>query len=181
MRLFAGIALDDATRAACGKAVEELRRTGFSAKFEQVDKLHVTLAFLGNVDPSQSTGVVDALESTAAGTAPFEFLLDKVGAFPNERKPRIVYVGAREQGRAFRVLSARLRAAYRDLGFTFKDDAVAHVTIARVKDPRRPLPLIDAGPAVLPVTTLTLFESIHDKTKNTSRYVISATSELRGA
>lgn len=180
MRLFAGIELDANTRAACSTVIDELRRSGFAAKFEELDKLHVTLAFLGNVDRQRHTEIVRVMDETAAATPPFDVPLDKTGAFPHERKPRVVYVGSREQGRDFRMLSARLRGGYAELGFNFKDDGVAHVTVARVKDPRRPLPLVDVTPAILHVRTLTLFESLHDKEKNTSRYVTSATSDLRG-
>ena len=181
MRLFAGVEIDDVARAACSEVIEELVRSGFAAKFEQPEKLHVTLAFLGNVDVELHAKSIEVLAQTAAATAPFDVRFDKVGAFPHERKPRIVYVGAREQGREFRMLCARLRGAYAELGFTFKDDAVAHVTVARVKDPRGPLPLVEVGPVTLRVNALTLFESLHDKEKNTSRYVVSATSELSGA
>ncbi|HEY1977929.1 MAG TPA: RNA 2',3'-cyclic phosphodiesterase [Candidatus Baltobacteraceae bacterium] len=178
MRLFAGIELDDTARAACGAVIEELARSGFAAKFEGLDKLHVTLAFLGNVDPERHVEIVRVMDEAAAATAPLDVALDKVGAFPHEQKPRIVYVGAREQGRDFRTVCERLRSGYAGLGFTFKDDAVAHVTVARVKDPRRPLPLVNVAPVTLRIRALTLFESVHDKEKNTSRYVVSATSEL---
>jgi 2'-5' RNA ligase len=180
VRLFAGIELDSSTRAACGTVIDELQRRGFAAKFEELDKLHVTLAFLGNVDRERHAEIVRVMEQTAAATAPLEVPLDKTGAFPHERRPRVVYVGAREQGRDFRMLCARLRGGYAEIGFDFKDDAVAHVTVARVKDPQRPLPLVDVAPTTLHVRTLTLFESLHDKEKNTSRYVVSATSDLLG-
>jgi RNA 2',3'-cyclic 3'-phosphodiesterase len=129
----------------------------------------VTLAFLGNVEDVRYDEIVGAMHRAATCCAPLAVTLDKLGAFPHERKPRILYVGAREQGAPFRTLCAHLRSQFVDLGFTFKDDAVAHVTIARVKDPRRPLPLIDVSPARLHVTSLTLFESLFDKQKKTSR------------
>jgi RNA 2',3'-cyclic 3'-phosphodiesterase len=179
VRLFAGVALDEATRATCGTVINVLQRSGFAATFEALDKLHVTLAFLGNVDSERCAEIVRVMEETAAATAAFDLTFDKVGAFPHERKPRIVYVGARDQGRDFRLMCARLRGGYGELGFTFKDDAVAHVTVARVNPPHRPLPLVDVVPVTLRVSTLTLFESLHDKEKNTSRYISSATSELR--
>jgi 2'-5' RNA ligase len=178
VRLFAGIALDDATRRACATVIEELQRAGFAAKYERAEKLHLTLAFLGNVDAQRYDGVVGVLDDSAAATPPFELIFDKAGAFPHERKPRVVYVGARDQGRRFRELCARMRDGYGELGFTFKDDAVAHVTIARVKDSHRPLPLVDVPPIRMQVTALTLFESLHDKEKNSSRYAIRATSRL---
>jgi RNA 2',3'-cyclic 3'-phosphodiesterase len=177
-RLFVGIVPDDAARTACATAVDALRRTGFSAKFEEIDKLHATLAFLGNVDDARYEPIVAAMRQVAKSCAPLSVILDKVGAFPHERKPRIIYAGACEQGAGFRTLCSSLRSAYAKLGFTFKEDAVAHVTIARVKDPRRPLPLIELTPTPLGITELTLFESIFDKEKNTSRYEVSATARL---
>ncbi|HVA33538.1 MAG TPA: RNA 2',3'-cyclic phosphodiesterase [Candidatus Baltobacteraceae bacterium] len=177
-RLFVGLALDAATRATCTNAIDALRRTGLAARYEDPAKLHVTLAFLGNVEEARCDRVAAIARDIAAGTAPFEVVFDRVGAFPHERKPRIVYVGAREQGEAFRSLSQRLRARYSELGFIFEDDAVAHVTIARTKPPYRALPLIDVAPASLPVRTLTLFESVSDKQKATSRYLEAAQMPL---
>ncbi|MBV8333593.1 MAG: RNA 2',3'-cyclic phosphodiesterase [Candidatus Eremiobacteraeota bacterium] len=178
MRLFAGVALDAATRAACSQVQDSLRRAGFDAKFEDPAKLHVTLAFLGNVGDERQAAIAGTMERVAARSVSFELVLDKTGALPNERRPRVVYVGARDQGTSFRTLSGQLREAYAELGFTFHDDPVAHVTIARVKNPQRPLPQVDVVAAALKVESLTLFESIFDKERNSSRYVVSATSRL---
>jgi RNA 2',3'-cyclic 3'-phosphodiesterase len=177
-RLFVGIALNGAARAACEAAIDGLRRTGFAAKFEAGDKLHVTLAFLGNVDRARHDEIAALVARTAENYAPFAVTLDKVGAFPHERRPRVVYVGAREQGAAFRALSTELRSECAKLGFSFKDDAVAHVTIARVKDRPRPLPLIEFAPGILHVEALTLFESVFDPQRRTSRYAVSTTAAL---
>jgi RNA 2',3'-cyclic 3'-phosphodiesterase len=177
-RLFVGIELDDQARLRCSAVSEELRKTGLGAKFEAPEKLHVTLAFLGNVQPPRIDDIVSALSATVTGLAPFSVTLDKLGAFPHERKPRIVYVGAREQGAPFRALAERVRSAYAALGFPFEKDPVAHVTIARIKDPKRPLPLLEFAPIPLAIESVTLFESLFDKTQNTSRYEIVATVAL---
>jgi RNA 2',3'-cyclic 3'-phosphodiesterase len=177
-RLFVGIELDRTARAGCAAAAEQLRRTGFAARYEEPGKLHVTLAFLGNVAASDCDAVTAALASATRGCVPCVVMLDKLGAFPHERKPRVVYVGAREQGRAFRSLANSVRAAYLALGFTFKDDAVAHVTIARVKEARRPLPSLELAPIRVGISSVALFESIFDAAKNTSRYETSASVPL---
>lgn len=177
-RLFVGIELDPAARAGCAAAAERLQNTGFPARYEQAEKLHVTLAFLGNVVASRFDEVVSALASATAGCAPFALTLDKLGAFPHERKPRVVYVGAREQGRAFRSLAQSVRLAYAALGFTFDDDAVAHVTIARVKEGRRPLPALEFEPIPVGIERITLFESLFDARNKTSRYRTTATALL---
>jgi RNA 2',3'-cyclic 3'-phosphodiesterase len=169
-RLFVGIELDGSARSACAAVSSELRKSGFTAKYEAPEKLHVTLAFLGFVDPGRVEAVAAELASCARASRPFEVTLDKLGAFPHERRPRVVYVGAREQGAAFRALAARVRAAYGGLGFEFDKDSVAHVTIARVKESKRPLALIEFAPIQLTVRTLTLFESLPDAANETSRY-----------
>lgn len=119
-RLFAGIDLDDAAASACAAVSERLRQTGFDARYEPPDKLHVTLAFLGNVVESRYEAVASALPAAAAGAASFVVSLDKLGAFPHERKPRVVYIGAREQGAAYRALAASVRAAYAAIGSRYR-------------------------------------------------------------
>jgi 2'-5' RNA ligase len=171
-RLFAGIALDERARAACAAVSEELRKTDFAAKYEAPEKLHVTLAFLGFVEPSRYDEIVSKLASCATRSRPFSVTLDKLGAFPHERRPRVVYVGAREQGIQFRALASTVREAYADLGFDFKNDAVAHVTIARAKESKRPLPSIEFAPIPLEIGTLALFESLPDPARKTSRYEV---------
>jgi 2'-5' RNA ligase len=109
-RLFVGIDLDVRARAACAEVAQRLARTGFAARYEAPEKLHVTLAFLGYVATEQYPGVVSALAATAK-TAPFAVTLDKLGGFPHERRPRIAFVGAREQGAPFRELAGNVLRA----------------------------------------------------------------------
>jgi 2'-5' RNA ligase len=180
-RLFVGIQLDDAARAACASISEGLQRTGFAAKYESPEKLHVTLAFLGNVGAGQYDAVAATLERVATQNAPFALTLDRIGAFPHERKPRVVYVGTREQGAPFRKLAQSVRGSYVSLGFQFDEDPIAHVTIARVKDPRAPLRSVEFAPVAFEVGSLSLFESLFDPKVNTSRYQVARVAPLRGA
>jgi 2'-5' RNA ligase len=179
-RLFAGIVLDDAARANCATASEQLRKTGFTAKYEAPGKLHVTLAFLGNVAGLRYDAIVAALAESVTDRSCFTVALDKLGAFPHERKPRVIYIGAREQGREFRSLAQSVRGAYATLGFTFKDDSVAHVTIARVKEPEGSLPVVEFTPIGVRIERVTLFESLFDKTHATTRYEKLASAALEG-
>ncbi|MGB8151490.1 MAG: RNA 2',3'-cyclic phosphodiesterase [Candidatus Cybelea sp.] len=180
-RLFVGIQLDYAARAACAGVSEGLQRTGFAAKYESAEKLHVTLAFLGNVAANQYEAVAAALDRVAAQGAPFGLTLDRIGAFPHERKPRVVYVGTREQGAPFRKLAQSVRGSYVALGFQFDEDPVAHVTIARVKDPRAPLRSAEFAPITFEVGALSLFESLFDPKVNTSRYEVARVAALSDA
>jgi RNA 2',3'-cyclic 3'-phosphodiesterase len=180
-KFFVGVALDQTVRDACLGAADALREAGFAARYEAPEKLHATLAFLGYAADDRSAALARALQAIAAVSAPIAVPLDKLGAFPHERKPRVVFVGAREQGAAFRSLVAAVRAAYANLGFEFTGDAIAHVTIARVKGGGgRPLPPIEFLPATLEIRTLTLFESLPDPTRRTTRYAALLTVPLEG-
>jgi 2'-5' RNA ligase len=179
LKLFTGIGLTPSVRAACNGVTERLRGAGLDARFESPEKLHITLAFLGWVDPEAVEPVRDALAHVAQNAKLFDLTLDKIGAFPHERKPRVVWIGASEQGPAFRELSRSVRAAYEDLGFTFDKDAVAHVTIARVKGGDAHLPMLDLKPMKLAVRELTLFESI--PADRTTRYEVRARYPLNAA
>lgn len=159
-KLFAAIDLDQRVRSRCAEVAIRLERQGLRARFEAPEKLHITLAFLGWVQPDQVESIRAVLRAVAAKTPPFRIMLDKLGAFPNERNPHIVWIGAREQGNTFRDLARTLRAAYTGIGFSFDKDAVAHVTIARIKEQRTHLPLLDIKPMQLEVRELTLFDSL---------------------
>ena len=172
MRLFAGIELDSPTRERCADVQRRLRLAAFDASYDALENLHVTLAFLGNVRDERFHEIEGMLGRVARETAAFDLLWDRVGSFPNERRPRIVFVGSRNQGTAFRTVAGRLRSGYEQLGFTFKEDAVAHVTVARVKGgSSKPLPMIELPPHVMPVRALALFESLPS---DGSRYAIRA-------
>ncbi|HZT12143.1 MAG TPA: RNA 2',3'-cyclic phosphodiesterase [Candidatus Baltobacteraceae bacterium] len=178
-KLFAGIELDAQTRLHCAAVSRRLEAQGVRARFEPPEKLHITLAYLGWVDPERVEAISAAMRSVAQRAPAFTLRLDRVGAFPHERKPRVVFVGALEQGAAFRDVANSLRGAYAEIGFTFEKAAVAHVTIARVKGPHPPVPPLDLEPIRLRVEELALFESLRDG--RTTRYEVRERSRLQGA
>jgi RNA 2',3'-cyclic 3'-phosphodiesterase len=171
-KLFVGFDLDESVRARCAAVCEALRGTGFDARYEGPEKLHLTLAFLGYVELSLCERIASTLIAAGSLSKRFGVTLDKLGAFPHERRPRVVFIGAREQGAPFREIAQVVRTAYAGLGFGFSDDAVAHVTIARVKESRQPLPLVEFPPIGLEIAALTLYESLPDPARKTSRYEV---------
>ena len=176
-KLFTGIDLDKHTRAECAQIAARLEVQGVLARFEAPEKLHITLAFLGWVDAERMEPIREALHTVAAQTKPFMITLDKLGAFPHERRPRVIWIGSRDQGDAFRSLARSMQHAYAELGFNFDKDAVAHVTIARVKEGRAHLPMLDVAPMRVRVKELTLFESL--PAGRTTRYEVRDRAPLK--
>lgn len=159
-KLFVGIELDERVRAQCAAIAARLASAGLDARFEATEKLHSTLAFLGCAQPERVEEIQAALHRIAGAVAPFTLTLDTIGAFPHERRPKIVWIGARDQGSSYHRLAYGARRTFEALGFTFGKDAVAHVTLARVKGARGHLPVLDVTPMQLHVTTIALFQSL---------------------
>ena len=175
-KLFAGIELDKRVREQCASVAARLEAQGLDARFEPAEKLHITLAFLGWVDYEQFESIGNALQTAADSAPPFTLTLDTIGAFPHERRPRIVWIGSRDQGAPYRRLAYGARTAFETLGFSFDIDAVAHVTIARVKGGRAHLPMLDVAPMQVHVTDIVLFESL--PAGRTTRYEVRHRARL---
>lgn len=180
-RLFIGVAICDEIRKECAEIAERLRARQPNLRFVEPENYHLTLAFLGNVDAQRVPEVEAALAAVASHHEHLEVTLNRVGAFPHERTPRIIFIGSRGADRRYRALAASVRAACTHLGFTVDEkDDIPHVTIARTSDRRRAtLPLIEVAPISVHVTDLTLFESVPYEER--TQYVTLARSRLRSS
>jgi RNA 2',3'-cyclic 3'-phosphodiesterase len=98
----------------------------------QPRNLHVTLRFLGDsVDLHMISPLIEVLKTIAAQTASFLIKVRGVGAFPNPRRPRIIWVGL--LGEDLTELAARIdRAAVRCGSQPERRPFAPHVTIARM-------------------------------------------------
>lgn len=169
-KLFTGIELDEPVRAWCSDIAARLQACALPGRFESPEKFHITLAFLGWVDFEKVDPIRSVLRHTAERIEPFTITLDRIGAFPHERRPRVVWIGSHDQGEPFRALARAMQNGYSELGFRFEKAAVAHVTLARIKEGRAHLPVLDVTPVRLHVKHLTLFESL--PAGRTTRYEV---------
>ena len=108
-------------------------RSGRAVKPTLAENLHVTLRFLGDVEPAQVDAVTDAMRTATAGIDAFELTLENVGAFPSVGRPSVVWIGATDQGQ-LATIAEKLNGALADVGFVSEDRPWhGHVTIARIK------------------------------------------------
>jgi RNA 2',3'-cyclic 3'-phosphodiesterase len=170
MRLFVAADLDGPSREACDRVGERLREQGWPGRWVAPENYHLTVAFLGSVDPARLPDVLRALQISAPRASPFDVPLDTVGAFPNARRPRVVWVGPGLAVPAFGALCGVVRHELAALGFTFEPHADAHVTLARAAGPTVVLPSVDP-PSIPPlhIAALTLYQSFTERTG--ARYV----------
>ena len=159
VRLFVAIEVNDAVRGLAQEAVAALVRASIPARFEAPEKLHVTVAFLGDVRPDQLEDVKTNFRESAQGT-PFLLQFDMLGAYPNVQRPNVIWLGTSERSHAFALCANKVRTALSSLGFSFDHEATPHVTICRPKGARGiRLPQLTQR-ASLDVGGLTLFQSL---------------------
>jgi 2'-5' RNA ligase len=96
--------------------------------------LHLTLQFLGEVSAGRLAAAREAL--SALHGPPFEVAVQGLGAFPDERRPRVLWAGVSQGADRLAGLSADLGDVLRAKEFVLEDRAFsAHVTLARFRTP----------------------------------------------
>jgi 2'-5' RNA ligase len=93
MRLFIAINLPDDVRRAIHAAAAPLRGAAFPVKWVEPDGLHLTLKFLGAVEPERLAPIEEALQRACRGARSFPLPLGGFGAFPTPGRARVFWVG----------------------------------------------------------------------------------------
>jgi len=126
VRLFFALWPDEALRGRLARAGAELAQRA-QGKAVPAAKVHMTLAFLGEVAQDRFAAAADAA-SRVKGEA-FDFTLDEVGAF---RSARVAWVGSAGGHPALTALQSQLAGQLRREGFELESRPfAAHVTLAR--------------------------------------------------
>ena len=87
--------------------VAELRAAGAAVAWVRADNLHLTLRFLGEVEPAALERVREAMAVAATATAPFTVDSGGWAGFPSGRPPRVVWAGVAQGARASWALHVR--------------------------------------------------------------------------
>jgi RNA 2',3'-cyclic 3'-phosphodiesterase len=93
IRTFIALTIPEEVKAVIGTAMGELKAKNHTVRWVKPTALHITLKFLGDI-PEQTVAAVAAdLDKAAALCPPLTLRLGGFGAFPNVRRPRVVWVG----------------------------------------------------------------------------------------
>jgi len=141
IRSFIAIHLDEAVRKAVESEVERLKPLARSVSWVPAQNLHLTLKFLGELQPEALETVKEGLIEGVPEAEPFTLAFHGLGAFPGLARPRVIWVGVARGGRECQALQAHVDAALARRGFPKEARPYTpHLTIAR-KVSRRPRPL----------------------------------------
>jgi 2'-5' RNA ligase len=135
VRLFIALDIPESVRQRIGEFAREMRDRAPHARWVRVDGIHVTLKFIGEVPPERVEAIRQALEPVRA-PAPIKMDFREAGFFPNERHPRVFWVGIHATS-ALAELAGEIEQRLVPLGIARESRAFRpHLTLARFEHPR---------------------------------------------
>jgi 2'-5' RNA ligase len=140
-RLFIAVAIPGEVKAKMEAAQAELRRVlpERTVRWARREQFHLTLRFLGDVQAARVEALGEALRAACRGFGALHLRAERVGFFPDLRRPRVVWVGVQDQAEQLPRLQAAVELATREYTTEEKEERfTGHVTLARIKGIKRP-------------------------------------------
>ncbi len=133
IRAFIAIDLPSSIQARLRAVISELDQPPLSAvRWVTAQNIHLTLKFLGDISPSNLEMLCKQLEADTARYASFGVKVAGLGAFPNPRRPRVIWVGIHAP-QALVSLQKAIESSTHRLGYATEDRAFSpHLTLGRV-------------------------------------------------
>lgn len=139
MRCFLAIPLREPALAAAQATLAGLRERLDAVRWARPETLHLTVHFFGSIDDAEREAALTALAPVVEQTRAFTVTLDTLGAFPNRRSPRVLWLGSARESSELAAFASRCRNALSAGGFAVDARPFrAHCTLGR---PRTPWPV----------------------------------------
>ncbi|MDD4238135.1 MAG: RNA 2',3'-cyclic phosphodiesterase [Desulfotomaculaceae bacterium] len=136
LRLFIAVNFPEEIKKTLGAFIRGLSKIPSDLKWMGEENLHLTVQFLGNVSEERLPAVSAALQNAVDGIAPFELVLEGVGAFPSVVRPRVLWAGISGETAPLLMLQRQVQKEMAVLGFEpEKRKFSPHLTLARARSP----------------------------------------------
>ncbi|MBN1570071.1 MAG: RNA 2',3'-cyclic phosphodiesterase [Acidobacteria bacterium] len=144
MRTFIAIPLPRECRLMLEQLQEKLRSFKAEVRWVGIPSIHLTLKFLGEVDPGIIPKLSKMIEDAVQNERSFELRLHGLGCFPNLRNPRVIWCGLTGEADNLLRLQRCVEDACAELGFACEERPFhPHLTLGRVNGKRNLQPLLD--------------------------------------
>jgi 2'-5' RNA ligase len=134
IRVFLAVELSSNIQEKIFALQQQLKGTLPPINWVRSESIHLTLKFLGYVDPSLVSQLLSALKPIGEKHVPFSIDVQGLGVFPHVKHPRIFWVGLTGNTQALHDLVFEIEAALETLGFPLEEKPYhPHLTLARIK------------------------------------------------
>ncbi len=133
MRLFIAVRITECIQKKISQHFCELRTHRSFFRFVPAQNMHITIKFLGKTTPDSVVEITERLNAGYKGHDAFPAHIQGVGAFPNIRKPTILYAGITQGRDRLAEIAAVTDCSLDGLLATEKYPYIPHLTAVRVK------------------------------------------------
>ncbi|MDH5575523.1 MAG: RNA 2',3'-cyclic phosphodiesterase [Nitrospirota bacterium] len=134
IRVFLAVELSSGIRENLFSLQQELKKILPPINWVRPESIHLTLKFLGYVEPSCISQLLLALEPIGIKQHGFSIEVQGVGVFPQVKHPRILWVGVTGKTHALQELVLEIESTLEPLGFSPEEKPYhPHLTLARIK------------------------------------------------
>jgi 2'-5' RNA ligase len=103
-------------------------------KWEPREKFHITLKFLGDVEETTLASITEEIRSELNGFGSFPIEYNILGAFPNFKLPRVLWIGASDKEKKVFGLNKTIEAELKNHKFDDESNRFhPHITLGRIK------------------------------------------------
>lgn len=135
MRLFLAVPLPEPVVDLVSRTIASLQREDWSIRWTAPGNAHLTLHFLGEVEPERAQLLRLALPGVIARHDAFALRTADLGVFPNMRRPRVLWLGLYGPAHRLQSLREAMGVVLQDLEFELEDKEFhPHITLGRVRD-----------------------------------------------
>jgi RNA 2',3'-cyclic 3'-phosphodiesterase len=139
VRVFVAVDIGDAVRREAARVIGALMMKLETAKtppkvaWVKPAALHVTIRFLGEVEPDEVERLKPLL-ATPIPVAPFDIAWRGIGTFPNNRHPRALWLGVINGAAQLAAIEAEISKRFSGAAVELEDRVLLpHLTLGRVK------------------------------------------------
>ena len=134
MRTFVALDLDPAVKQAIAEYLLPLTKLTNGMSWVKSSNLHLTLKFLGDTQAAQIPELTARFGEICRQYDSIRVKISGTGVFPNEKKPRVVWLGLKAETEALQQLAKEIDRACTRFGFQAESRPFApHLTIGRVR------------------------------------------------
>ena len=96
---------------------------------------HLTLKFFGDISAEDVKNIRATVENRIASVSSLNLKIEKLGVFPDERRPRVIWCGVAGDLEKLSELQKQLDSDFASIGFPIEDRSFrAHLTLGRIKE-----------------------------------------------
>lgn len=139
MRFFIALELPEQSREELKKVQDSIKQLIPSAKITDTEKLHITIAFIGDQPDSLKDSFVEAIKNAVEGIPPFTLTPSYLDGFPSIHNPNILWAGVKGDVDKLIVVTERIRDRLRELNVDVDQRRfVPHIAIAKFRNYHTP-------------------------------------------